>query len=124
MSVASRREWDRADILDTLPRISTVNPSRGLGYPSTAEANEATVPQVAAHSPSDNTKTTIDNTKTTISDAPLFSGRAAARADRSDRDGPEVVLILRRRAWRSAASASRRCFRKTGFAGVTPTARR
>jgi hypothetical protein len=117
MSVASRREWDRADILDTLPRISTVNPSRGLGYPSTAEANEATVPQVAAHSPS-------DNTKTTISDAPLFSGRAAARADRSDRDGPEVVLILRRRAWRSAASASRRRFRKTGFAGVTPTARR
>jgi hypothetical protein len=118
MSVASRREWDRVDILDTLPRISTVNPSRGLGYPSTAEANEATVPQVAAHSPS-------DNTKTTISDAPLFSGRAAAaRADRSDRDGPEVVLILRRRAWRSAASASRRCFRKTGFAGVTPTARR
>jgi hypothetical protein len=49
-----------------------------------------------------------DNTKTTISDAPLFSGRAAARADRSDRDGPEVVLILRRRAWRSAVSASRR----------------
>src|SRR5208283_199864 len=85
---------------------------RGLGYPSTAEANEATAPEIAAHSPS-------DNSKTTISDAPLFSGRAAACADRSDRNGPEVVLLLRRRAWRSAASAGRRRFRKTGFAGLT-----
>src|ERR1700740_2771863 len=114
MSVASRGEWDRVDILDTLPRISTGEPLAGLGYPSTAEANEATAPQIAAQSPS-------DNSKTTISDAPIFSGRAAARADRSDGEGPEVVLILRRRAWRSAASASRRRFRKTGFAGVTPT---
>jgi hypothetical protein len=81
MSVASRRKWDRADILDTLPRISTVNPSRGLGYPSTAESNEATAPQIAAESPS-------DNIKTMISDAPLFSGRATARADRSGPDGP------------------------------------
>jgi hypothetical protein len=79
MSVASRREWDRADILDTLPRISTVNPSRELGYPSTAEANESKAPQIAAQSPS-------DNSKTTTSDAPLFSGSAAARADRSSRD--------------------------------------
>src|ERR1700757_1122875 len=101
MSVASRGEGDRADFLDTLPRIS----------------NEAAAPKIAAHSPS-------DNSKTTISDAPLFSGRAAARVDRSDRDGPEAVLILWRRAWRSAASVSRRRFRKTGFAGVTPTARR
>jgi hypothetical protein len=58
-----------------------------LGYPSTAEADEATAPQIAAHSPS-------DNSKTTMTDAPLFSGRAAGRADRSDRDGPEVVLLL------------------------------
>src|ERR1700736_635436 len=68
-----------------------------LGYPSTAEADEATAPQIAAHSPS-------DNSKTTMTDAPLFSGRAAGRADRSDRDGPQVVLLLWRRAWRSAAS--------------------
>ena len=31
---------------------------KGLGYPSTTEANEATAPQIAAHSPSDNSKTT------------------------------------------------------------------
>src|SRR6202035_1147582 len=85
-------------------------PRREIGYPSTAEADEATAPKIAAHSPT-------DNSKTTISDAPIFSGRAAARADRADRDGPQVVL-LRRRAGRSAASASRRRFRKTGFAGV------
>jgi hypothetical protein len=75
MSVASRREWDRVDILDTLPRILTVNASRGLGYPSTVEANGATAPQIAAQSPS-------DNSKTTISDAPIFSG-SPARARRS-----------------------------------------
>jgi len=98
-----------------VPRLWT--PRREIGYPSTAEADEATAPKIAAHSPT-------DNSKTTISDAPIFSGRAAARADRSDRDGPQVVLLLRRRAWRSAASACRRRFRKTGLAGVRPTAGR
>jgi len=110
--VEEGRQVDRDDIagLGTAPR-------REIGYPSTAEADEATAPKIAAHSPS-------DNSKTTISDAPIFSGRAAARADRSDRDGPQVVLLLRRRAWRSATSGSRRRFRKTGFAGVRPTAGR
>jgi hypothetical protein len=101
MPVESWREWcrDRADILDTLPAyLNCEFLARGFDYPSTAEANEATAPEIAAHSPS-------DNSKTTISDAPLFSGRAAACADRSDRNGPEVVLLLRRRAWRSAAQA-------------------
>jgi len=81
----------------------------GLGYPSTAEANEATPPQIAAHSPSDDSKTTIS---------------AVARADRSDRDGPEVISRLRGRTWRSAASTSRCDFWGMGFAGVGSTRRR
>ncbi len=81
----------------------------GLGYPSTAEANEATPPQIAAHSPSDDSKTTISE---------------AARADRSDRDGPEVISRLRGRTWRSAASTSRCDFWGMGFAGVGSTRRR
>jgi len=140
MPVANRREWyrDRADILDftstangspestvfvggvwvlTEKRYSvrfapyllrTPRPdssTRSSVTPSTAEANEATAPQIAAHSPS-------DNSKTTISDALRFSGRAAARADRSDRDGPAVMRRLR-----SAASARWRRFRDTGLAG-------
>src|ERR1700730_12551718 len=64
-------------------------------YPSTAEANEAAEPQITAHSPS-------DNSETTISDVPPFSGRAATRDDRSERDGPAVMPPLPR--LRSAAS--------------------
>ena len=83
-----------------------------LRYP-----NEATAPQIAAQSPS-------DNSRITISDAPLFSGTSAVRTNRSDRDGPAVMWRLLRWAWRSAASASRCPFRETGLAGVRLTLRR
>ena len=66
-----------------------------LRYP-----NEATAPQIAAQSPS-------DNSRITISDAPLFSGTSAVRTNRSDRDGPAVMWRLLRCAWHSVASASR-----------------
>ena len=77
-----------------------------LRYP-----NEATAPQIAAQSPS-------DNSRITISDAPLFSGTSAVRTNRSDRDGPAVMWRLLRWAWHSATSASRCRFRETGLAGV------
>src|SRR5260221_5745727 len=79
--------------------------------------NEATAPQIAAQSPS-------DNSRITISDAPVFSGTSAARTNRSDRDGPAVMRHLLRWAWRSAVSASRCRFRETGRAGVRLTPRR
>ena len=101
---------DREEVFGPVRSLSVADAQAGwqhkeFGYPSTAEANEATAPQIAAHSPS-------DNSKTTISDPLRFSGRAAARADRSDRDGPPVMRRLR-----SAASARWRRFRDTGLAG-------
>jgi hypothetical protein len=86
-------------------------------YPSTAEANEATAPQIAAHSPS-------DNSTITISDAPGLNGRSVAPANRSDRDGLAVMASLRPRARCSATGASRCRFRATGLAGERPTAHR
>ena len=51
--------------------------------------NEATAPQIAAQSPS-------DNNRLTISDAPVFSRTSTVRTNRSDRDGPAVMWRLLR----------------------------
>src|SRR6266850_1657745 len=53
---------------------------RGGGYPSAAEANEATAAQTTAHSPS-------DSASTTISAARLVSGKVASCGDGSNGSG-------------------------------------
>src|SRR5260370_38823667 len=79
--------------------------------------NEATAPQIAAQSPS-------DNSRITISDAPVFSGTSAVRTNRSDRDSPAVMWRLLRWAWCSAASANRCRFGEAVLAGGRLTLRR